>query len=105
MWESPIEAIYKGLQMQYEDAVINAVQKYDIKINKEELVKALEYDRKQYEKGEWDMFCLITSVWYGKECYFLESNGTVYSRESCTYFKSKEEAYKEFLDSIEMDGE
>lgn len=54
----------------------------------------------EYERGEWDMFVLITSTWYGKQCYFAESNGTVYSRESCRYLKDKEEAYKEFLDEV-----
>lgn len=54
-----------------------------------------------YEKGEWDMFELITSKWYGKQYYFLQENEIVYSRASCNYM-SREEAYKEFLD---MQGE
>lgn len=55
----------------------------------------------EYEKGEWNMFELITSIWYGKQYYFLEENGIVYSRASCNYM-SREEAYQEFLD---MQGE
>ena len=35
-----------------------------------------------YEQGEWDMFSLITSVEYGKQYYFHEKNGMVYSRKS-----------------------
>jgi hypothetical protein len=49
-----------------------------------------------YEQGEWDMFNLITSVEYGKQYYFLEKNGMVYSRESHEYM-TREQAYEEFL--------
>ena len=52
-----------------------------------------------FEQGEWEMFCLISSAWYGKACYFMEPSGVVYSRASCQYM-SREEAYKEFLDYI-----
>jgi len=61
--------------------------------DKEELKQA-------YEKGEWDMFSLITSVWYGKECYFRELSGVVYSRLTNTYLASAEKAYNEFLRRI-----
>ena len=53
--------------------------------------------------GEWDMFELITSAWYGKQCYFLEKNGIVYSRVSCKYM-SVDEAIKEFLGRIGDNG-
>lgn len=53
--------------------------------------------------GEWDMFELITSVWYGKQCYFVEENGVVYSRVSCKYM-SVDEAIKEFLGRIGDNG-
>lgn len=53
-----------------------------------------------YRKGEWEMFLLITSAWYGKRYYFAESNGIVYSRNSHKYLANKAEAYKEFLDEI-----
>ena len=32
--------------------------------------------------GEWDMFDLITSTYYGKTMYFKQDNGVVYSRYS-----------------------
>lgn len=35
-----------------------------------------------YRQGEWDMFELITSAWYGKQYYFKEDNGMAYSRKS-----------------------
>ena len=52
-----------------------------------------------YERGEWDMFLVITSAWHGKQYYFRESDGRVWSRESGKYM-SVDEAYKEFIDSI-----
>lgn len=53
-----------------------------------------------YEQGEWDMFNLITSVEYGKQCYFLEKNGMVYSRKSHEYM-TREQAYEEYLKGCE----
>lgn len=51
MYESPIEIIYENVQTQFEDAVLKAVQKVGINVDKDELIKALNYDRGQYEKG------------------------------------------------------
>lgn len=51
MWESPIEAIQTEIRTEFEDNCLKAVQSYGFLINKEELVKALNYDRNQYEKG------------------------------------------------------
>ena len=49
-----------------------------------------------YAKGEWDMFDLISSAFYGKRCYFLEKDGRVYSRESHEYM-TMESAVEEFI--------
>ena len=56
-----------------------------------------------YEKGEWDMFVLLSSAWYGKQCYFLQDNEIVYSRNSCKYM-NRDEAYVEFANAIGDDG-
>lgn len=95
-YESPIEAFIDDVQYTFEENVVKAVQNVNIKVNKEELLKALEYDREQYEKGVWDMFELITSAYYGKQYYFLEPSGVVYSRESGKYI-NRGEAYTEFF--------
>lgn len=47
----------------------------------------------------WELFSLITSTCYGKERYFIEDNGIVYSRVSCRYM-TREEAVSEFLRRI-----
>lgn len=36
----------------------------------------------EFERGEFEMFELITSTYHGKQYYFLQDNGMVYSRES-----------------------
>lgn len=53
----------------------------------------------EYERGKWDMFCLISSVWYGKQCYFLEPNGVVYSRETGMHM-TRDDAIADFLSKI-----
>ena len=51
MYKSPIEVVYGQLQTKFEGDVIKAVQSYHINVDKEELIKALDYDRDQYEAG------------------------------------------------------
>ena len=50
-YESPITQIVSDMQMEYENGVLKAVQQYGFHVNKEELAKALAYDREQYVKG------------------------------------------------------
>lgn len=50
-WHSPIEAIYHDVEYEFENDVLKAIQKVDIVVDRDELVKALNYDRGQYEKG------------------------------------------------------
>ena len=47
----------------------------------------------------WNMFELITSVYYGKQYYFLQDDGLVYSRKSHKYM-TEDAAIDEFLDAI-----
>lgn len=59
----------------------------------------MSYEEKLIKEGEWDMFNLITSVYFGKQYYFLEDDGIVYSRQSHKHMK-REKAIQEFLDII-----
>lgn len=68
-------------------------------VDEKELAKALDYDRGQYQQGEWDMFELISSAWYGKQMYFREMGGMVYSRVTCKTMQ-QDEAVNEFLEMI-----
>ena len=54
MYTSPIDVIYGEMQMQVEGEIYKAVQKVDVNVDKEELLKALQYDREQYERGHKD---------------------------------------------------
>ena len=51
MYESPIEIIKGAFTTECENGVMTAVQKCGVNVDKEELVKALNYDREQYRKG------------------------------------------------------
>ena len=58
MWNSPIEilvgTITNEMNSKLDDAIVTAVQKVGIRVDKEELIKALKYDRDQYCKGYFD---------------------------------------------------
>lgn len=73
MWESPINAIYEAQQNALEGAMLSAVMRVGIDVNKEELIKALAYDRQQYEKGYADAKAEIVRC---KDCkeYYLPFN-------------------------------
>lgn len=51
MYESPINVAIDDLKMQVEGEICRAVQTIGVKVDKEELLKALQYDRGQYDKG------------------------------------------------------
>ena len=55
MYKSPIEMIYGELQTQMvqedEKMVMKAIRKVGVNVDKEELIKALQYDRNQYTRG------------------------------------------------------
>ena len=53
----------------------------------------------EFEMGQWDMFITISSAWHGKQYYFLQDNGWVYSRKSCKYM-TVDQAYDEFMNEI-----
>ena len=54
-YQSPIYTYISNMQLKmtndYEDGVVKAVQNVGINVDKEELERALRYDREQYEKG------------------------------------------------------
>ena len=50
-YKSPIEIICENIRSQMENDVYSIVQSYGVNVDKEELIKALEYDREQYQKG------------------------------------------------------
>ena len=58
MYKSPIDIIYQELDLQIEkcakqldEDIYKAVMQYDIIVDEKELIRAMNYDRNQYEKG------------------------------------------------------
>lgn len=47
----------------------------------------------------WYLFDLLTSAYHGKQYYFLQEDGTVYSRQSCEYI-SFDQAIDEFAQTL-----
>ena len=50
-YKSPVTVFSQGLRTAFEDGIFQAIQSYGVCVDKDELVKALQYDRGQYEKG------------------------------------------------------
>ena len=50
-YESPINIIYGEINNKLENEVLTAIHNLGIDVDKEELVRALRYDREQYQKG------------------------------------------------------
>lgn len=68
-YQSPIEVVQTQLQSKVEEAIFKAVMKADIYVDKDELLKALAYDRHQYQKGYNDRDREIVRC---KDCRFCE---------------------------------
>ena len=50
-YQSPIEVIQTQMRNQIEGNIYQAVMNVGVNVDKEELLKALQYDREQYQKG------------------------------------------------------
>ena len=50
-YESPIRMIVGEMETKMEADTMSVIQRYGIDVDKDELIKALNYDRQQYEKG------------------------------------------------------
>ena len=86
-YKSPIETIWSDIEHEcaehFEQMVLIAVQNVGIRVNKEELVKALAYDRDQYRKGWEDRDSEIVRC---KDCmYYDESIEGVAGFHRCSF--------------------
>lgn len=102
-WESPfsveIKEISKTLNDELENQVIAVVCEAGIMVDKEELIKALNYDRNQYEKGYTDacktrvevIHCRDCTYHSGSYCHYKYSYGA-YVRDDhyCGYAEREE---------------
>ena len=51
MYESPIKVIQGELETQLEGEILKAVHRVGVTVDRDELIRALCYDREQYQKG------------------------------------------------------
>lgn len=94
MYESPIKLIINQYQdhmlKEQERYILNYVQNYFVDIDREELFKALSYDRNQYEKGYRDGIKAFTEKILTEIDSALRNNYNVRSErmEKLLYFES-----------------
>jgi hypothetical protein len=93
MYKSPIEIICGDIQKQIDNDIYRVTQKYDIKVDKNELIQALQYDRDQYEKGYADAKAEVVRC---KDC---KHRGTDY----CIFHIKGEPADEELLRKLDND--
>lgn len=51
MYKSPIEIITDQIRLEHENGIVRAVQNAGFNVDRHELLRALQYDRGQYDKG------------------------------------------------------
>lgn len=80
-YKPPIEAIRHEMEMRFENDVMKVVQQHDIFVDKDELLKALQYDRDQYRKGFEDGYTKHESK-VAREIYVAIYNEIIEARNS-----------------------
>lgn len=50
-YEPPIQVMAHDIEIQFENGIYKALRDYGISVDKDELIKALKYDREQYDQG------------------------------------------------------
>ena len=93
-YQGPIEVIASQMRITSEihlgEEIVKAVQKVGVNVDKAELLKALRYDREQYQKGYKDrendiVTCRNCRKRYGNGCKFymamIETDGDFYCKD------------------------
>lgn len=73
MYESPIEVVVGNIRAEWENGIVKAVRGYNVNCDKEELVKALAYDRDQYQKGFADGRATVEPLTDAEQRIFLKA--------------------------------
>ena len=81
-YESPINIYMTRLVTEMDDYVVKKVLRLGVDVNKDELVKALTYDREQYEKGYADRDAEIIRCC---DCKYWQDNNGGYPHEDCRW--------------------
>ena len=113
-YESPIHLINDRMRIEAEGKIIKAIQKVGVYVDKDELLKALAYDRDQYLKGYEDRDKELVRC---KECEHFEYNHVevvdgvpiIVAHEICRFWsggsKTSEYGYCSFGERRELDDE
>lgn len=95
MYDSPIELFFKETELRFENGIMEAIQGFDVKVNKEELFHALKYDRDQYHKGFSD----------GKLSGYAERDMEIVRCADCGHYDPETEFCEIHSHFITRDGE
>lgn len=85
---SPITAIVNDIMIKSEDSIVKAVQSMNIDVNKEELVRALKYDRNQFEAGYLAALDAVEKLMY-QRCMVDDNPGTLQKWDSGCWIRYK----------------
>ena len=84
MYKSPVELYVEeavsNIVKKQNDEVLEVIQNIGIHVDKDELIKALQYDRNQYDKGYSDAMATIVRCC---ECQYWESRNSINSQGIC----------------------
>lgn len=78
--ETTVDQLKQQIDAQTNEAIYRAIVSVGVSVNREDLIRALQYDREQYEKGYADGLMAGVEVVRCKDCVYNE-NG------SCTKVK------------------
>lgn len=95
MYKSPIEIICGDIKKQIDNDIYRVTQKYDIKVDKNELIQALQYDRNQYDKGYADGKAdAMAELVRCKDCaHYFHYGDDVYGCRTFGMMKTKPEGF------------
>lgn len=79
-YQSPIDIIMGQMNISYENEICKAVQNVSVNVDKNELLKALQYDRGQYQKGYADRDSEIIRC---KGCKYREKSDSPFWEAWC----------------------
>lgn len=100
LWKSAYDRGYERCKQDAIDAVDVKCLHRGIVKGIQEIIEDLPSAEPELENDStWELFDLITSVYHGKQYYFPQDNGLVYSRASHEYM-SVDDAIGEFLKEI-----
>lgn len=89
-YDSPIRTVAKQIAREFDDGVFKVVTETGIDVDKEELVKALQYDRNQYEKGFNDgAKARDARIVRCKDCVYARKDKPTDTFFDCNFFADK----------------